>query len=51
MTRMFPTMLKWVNNGSDITVYTVVNSTCDKNEESRRRVLKALGINLIENMK
>lgn len=46
---LFPTMLKWVNNGSDITVYTVVNSTCDKNEESRRRVLKALGINLIEN--
>ena len=46
---LFPTILKWVNNGSDITVYTVENSTCDKNEESRRRMLNALGVNLIVN--
>ena len=47
---LFPTMLKWINNGSQITVFVSkdIDPTNPEREKARRRMIQAMGCKLIE---
>jgi len=47
---LFPTMLKWINNGSQITVFVSkeIDSSNPERELARRRMITAMGCKLVE---